>query len=293
MDFLRIGRGININTMELDKGSRITTVNDGLIIETEGSMNIKDSGERKKFESGAVRDISTGKGRCDLLPLDIVGHPLLLDCEELKKIEEFKVRKDIDCLFDVIHMFAERIDTDVATLLLEVSIHYEDGASKYGENNWKRGIPLHCYLDSGVRHFLKFLRGDHDEPHNRAFVWNMLGAIWTFTHFPELDDVQKDISTDNKNAEHTKTTRHKQLSVGTPPNNDNFTPIDNTEEAVHDYCTKGGLYAYPMKLQQLAVSYKDLVLLRAGMLLATNNGDDATILVMRNDDAIIDEEGIK
>ena len=33
---------------------------------------IKDSGERTKFESGAVRDMHGGKGRCDLLPLDVV-----------------------------------------------------------------------------------------------------------------------------------------------------------------------------------------------------------------------------
>lgn len=29
---------------------------------------LKDSGERRKFETGAVRDIVEGKGRCDLLP---------------------------------------------------------------------------------------------------------------------------------------------------------------------------------------------------------------------------------
>ena len=33
---------------------------------------IKDSGERREFQSGAVRDIQEGKGRCDLLPLDVV-----------------------------------------------------------------------------------------------------------------------------------------------------------------------------------------------------------------------------
>lgn len=31
-------------------------------------MVIKDSGERREFESGAVRDMSAGKGRMDLLP---------------------------------------------------------------------------------------------------------------------------------------------------------------------------------------------------------------------------------
>ncbi len=28
-----------------------------------------------------------------------------------------------------------------------------------------------------------------DEPHDRAFVWNMLGAIWTHKHHPELIDL--------------------------------------------------------------------------------------------------------
>ena len=32
-------------------------------------MAIVDSGARRQFESGAVRDIQEGKGRCDLLPL--------------------------------------------------------------------------------------------------------------------------------------------------------------------------------------------------------------------------------
>ena len=33
--------------------------------------HILDSGNRRQFETGAVRDIQEGKGRCDLLPLDV------------------------------------------------------------------------------------------------------------------------------------------------------------------------------------------------------------------------------
>lgn len=39
-------------------------------------MEIKDSGVRRKFDSGAVRDIAEGKGRCDLLPLGVIGRIL-------------------------------------------------------------------------------------------------------------------------------------------------------------------------------------------------------------------------
>lgn len=33
-----------------------------------GDFELKDSGERKQFDTGAVRDASTGKGRFDLIP---------------------------------------------------------------------------------------------------------------------------------------------------------------------------------------------------------------------------------
>jgi hypothetical protein len=63
-------------------------------------------------------------------------------------------------------------------MFLEVAKHFEEGAKKYGENNWQKGIPAKCYIDSAVRHYLKWLRGDKDEPHDRAFVWNLMCCIW-------------------------------------------------------------------------------------------------------------------
>lgn len=44
-------------------------------------MEIKDSGERREFETGAVRDIQEGKGRYDLLPWEAI-HELALHCEQ-------------------------------------------------------------------------------------------------------------------------------------------------------------------------------------------------------------------
>ena len=37
---------------------------------------LKDSGARRDFGTGAVRDAADGKGRCDLLPLQVVGYIL-------------------------------------------------------------------------------------------------------------------------------------------------------------------------------------------------------------------------
>lgn len=41
--------------------------------EADTTPHIKDSGERREFQTGAVRDIQEGKGRCDLMPLDCIG----------------------------------------------------------------------------------------------------------------------------------------------------------------------------------------------------------------------------
>lgn len=154
---------------------------------------IKDSGNRQEFGTGAVRDVSEGKGRCDLLPLDVIANLLNAPC--LNPIETFKTKKDVTLLITAISLFVRdhTEHKDVSTASLELSMHFEAGAKKYGENNWKKGIPLHCYIDSAVRHFLKHYRGDTDEPHDRAFIWNLSCAIWTYTHKPELDDIEKDI----------------------------------------------------------------------------------------------------
>lgn len=151
---------------------------------------IKDSGERREFETGAVRDISEGKGRCDLLPLDVIGcfWPKTED-GIFKLMGRFMRTGNPDFIVNAMINFSHVRDMHVATLLLEVSKHFEDGCEKYGERNWEKGMPLHCYMDSAIRHYLKWLRRDEDEPHDRAFVWNLLCAIWTLENKPELNDL--------------------------------------------------------------------------------------------------------
>lgn len=45
-----------------------------------GKVGIKDSGERRVFDTGALRDIQNGKGRYDLIPWHAI-HELALHCE--------------------------------------------------------------------------------------------------------------------------------------------------------------------------------------------------------------------
>nr|DAH22044.1 MAG TPA: hypothetical protein [Caudoviricetes sp.] len=166
---------------------------------------ILDSGNRRKFESGAVRDICEGKGRCDLLPMAVVAR--LADEPVLKCIENFQTHNgEVDLLYPALVQTYQKplmIFPDKYTMLLEVSKHFEAGAVKYGDNNWRKGIPVHCYIDSAVRHYLKYRRGDTDEPHDRAFCWNLMCAIWTCENKPELNDYDE---RNARNDDQTETT---------------------------------------------------------------------------------------
>lgn len=96
------------------------------------------------FDSGAVRENKTGKGRCDLLPM---------------------------------------------CALLRLSKHYENGSADHGERNWEKGLPMHSFLDSAIRHLLKYMDGQTDEDHLCAAAWNILGAMWTEEKRPEMQDI--------------------------------------------------------------------------------------------------------
>lgn len=142
---------------------------------------IKDSGDRREYATGAVRDMAEGKGRCDLLPLDVAAM-ILQNGRVLRLIAEFQRSEDTRFLYEALDIFCQNREWDVPTMLLEVAKHMEEGAKKYGERNWEKGLPVDCYIDSAVRHYLKWRRGDDDEPHDRAFCWNVMCCIWTIMH---------------------------------------------------------------------------------------------------------------
>ena len=58
--------------------------------------------------------------------------------------------------------------------LRAVSKRFEDGATKYGRDNWQQGIPLSRYVDSLYRHLWQFMEGDDTEDHAGAIIWNAM-----------------------------------------------------------------------------------------------------------------------
>lgn len=154
---------------------------------------IKDSGNRTEFESGAVRDCEEGKGRCDLLPLDVVDGYMAKPYDTIfRYIDGFQRTGNTEFLVQALMEFSTQRKWDIPAMTLEVSVHFEEGAKKYGERNWQKGIPVYRYVNSGIRHYLKWLRGDNDEPHDRAFCWNLICGIWTCWHHPHLNEYKQE-----------------------------------------------------------------------------------------------------
>ena len=159
---------------------------------------IKDSGNRTEFETGAVRDIQQGKGRFDLMPLDIMSKVFAVEfadefeegsiADVLKSIADFQRTGNKRWLCIAIAYYSQAVHVSLPTLMLDVAKHFENGALKYGEHNWEKGIPVSRYIDSALRHLMKDLAGETDEDHAAAFIWNCMCAAWTMEHLPAMDD---------------------------------------------------------------------------------------------------------
>ena len=149
---------------------------------------IKDSGTRTDFESGAVRDMGKGKGRFELLPLQELHHVLTATDAVLTHMIFVKTDIEREYTYQVLENDVNNVlmyfnayltDDDSYNILLKLAVHAEEGAEKYGDLNWQKGIPLMSYFNSAMRHYCKFRAGWNDEPHEIAFIWNLAAMLWT------------------------------------------------------------------------------------------------------------------
>jgi hypothetical protein len=62
-----------------------------------------------------------------------------------------------------------------------------EGAAKYGDFNWEKGMPVHDLLNHAIRHVYCYLSGDRSEPHLPHAAWGLLAAIHSEASWPELN----------------------------------------------------------------------------------------------------------
>ena len=202
------------------------------------NFKLQDSGNREDLAgTGANRDIDPTHGRCDLLPAHIL-YNYIVRSDMVNEIHRAGIRTytvlalgklfryldtlDTNILYDVLDCLVHQnfithnpdyIDTEenwkgmlklhgFAQMCMDLSVHYKNGADKYAERNWEKGLPIHSFIDSAIRHLCKDILGWDDEPHLIACVWNVVGALYTLETYPWLQDLpdQEVKRKENKNG---------------------------------------------------------------------------------------------
>lgn len=183
---------------------------------------LKMDGEKAAFESGAIRYTKTGKGRYDLIPNDIIADIIshandMFEEKAVRIVSKADVVEDAyrgdpkdrfvhtiinviidhyapgDIVEDNMGLTANEVTFTSFTngffhMLKDLAVHYENGAEKYGVDNWKKGIPVTggdrggSFMDSAMRHLTQYLIGLEDEPHYISCIWNCVCGLWTLHH---------------------------------------------------------------------------------------------------------------
>lgn len=86
-----------------------------------------------------------------------------------------------------------RVDLIPPEFIEALGRHYGEGAKKYAERNWEKGMSYsRCYA-SAQRHMLAFWRGEENDeetgaPHTICAAWNMAALHWYGLHGVGTDD---------------------------------------------------------------------------------------------------------
>ena len=135
---------------------------------------------RETFESGAVRD--TTDYRYDLIPIQTLH--LLLDFPHsniraqalISALSAYYTSEDEDVMTVLVNL-SEFVKVQVSQLAHLYAQAMHEGAGKYGENNWRKGIPAPNLLNHALHHLFKLVSGDQSENHRSHLVWNVLTLI--------------------------------------------------------------------------------------------------------------------
>ncbi len=82
---------------------------------------------------------------------------------------------------------ATRYDLVSPIGLRRVAETCKEGADKYGDFNWEKGMPVDDLLNHAIRHLFLFLAGDRSEDHLAHAAWNLFAAMHSQELWPELN----------------------------------------------------------------------------------------------------------
>jgi hypothetical protein len=83
----------------------------------------------------------------------------------------------------------ERYDLITPYAILRLARAYAEGAAKYGDRNWERGLPASNLINHALRHIYLWLMGRDDEDHLSHATWNLCALMHFENTKPELIDI--------------------------------------------------------------------------------------------------------
>lgn len=189
-------------------------------------FDIKDSGDRRGFDTGATRDVDYDKPRFDLIPTTVIKTIINTKTYPFTRLDEFGVSDNIKAqlwnlgmgwgddpsnnnLIHIIQIVLDVImqqekdaplmhndDSDNSFHIISpktyyrLANHYGGGAKKYDPWNWAKGMPLSVFHASLMRHIFSIIENETDEDHLSAIFFNAASILhFNLIHRDDLDDV--------------------------------------------------------------------------------------------------------
>ena len=164
---------------------------------------MKDSGERREFETGAVRDRAVGKGLPALISAPMIKAYLItyrnsnLYTDALDSLYDILLSGEwmtaLPVFNDLVNTNGPLKGTNFVNAIRRLSVQLEKGALKYSKRNWEKGMPLEEYCNSAIRHILSCIDGDEDEDHYAAALFNVMG-LWHTGYMISIAKLPKELN---------------------------------------------------------------------------------------------------
>ncbi len=143
---------------------------------------LQDNKQRQEFASGMVREPQEDKMRYDLA----LDGPLVWALFRtgkfdgvIKAAQDWYENHRVHEAVRVVHELALITDGGLSAVIDRYTVLMMKGAVKYSEHNWLKAegeAELNRFIASFCRHLVKYFRGEADEDHLAAMVFNLNGA---------------------------------------------------------------------------------------------------------------------
>lgn len=85
-----------------------------------------------------------------------------------------------------------RFDLISPIALRRLAETYAEGATRYGDYNWRAGMPFSDTINHCLAHIFQYLKGDKTEDHLAHASWNLFALMHFEETHPEMNDLKVD-----------------------------------------------------------------------------------------------------